>query len=295
MASRAGLPVSDLREHASVGVDNHIWFLGEDFVLRTPRDETAARYMRGELEIWEFVQHAGVAIPELIATGERESGLPYMIVRRANGQLLGEYPAGCDLHEFIGEFVEQLAILHSLPVSGRPWHRPYDHFDPWPNLHRALDKGLISPADALEIEALLGRLQDYPGNFVGDVGEARRSDDDVLTHNDLHPWNIVVTGDTPKLVSLLDWGDNCVSDRRNDFCTMPLGLQIRIAEAYRERGEDVGEAFEARSLWAWLDMALWEIRDLADRGFARHWWRWPLGGWSGAREILGNAPPAWRL
>lgn len=158
IADRAGLHVSDLLEHASVGVDNHIWFLGEDFVLRTPRDETAARYMRGELEIWEFVQRAGIAIPELIATGERGSGLPYMIVRRANGRLLGEYPAGCDLHEFIGEFVEQLVILHSLPVSGRPWHRPYDHFDPWPNLHRARDKELISPGAALEIEALLGRL-----------------------------------------------------------------------------------------------------------------------------------------
>lgn len=295
LALRSGLSPSYLREHPSVGVDNHIWFLGDDLLLRTPRDATAAQYMQGELEIWEFVQSAGIAIPELIATGLRDDGLPFMIVRRIHGRLLGEYPADVELTAFIQDFVEQLALLHSLPVHGQPWHRPFDHFDPWRDLRKAAERQLLPPDDLVEIEALIRRLGQYPGNFTGDVGEARRTAGDVLTHNDLHPWNLMVTGEVPRLASLLDWGDNCVSDRRNDFCTMPLAIQILIAEAYRERMPDVGDAFEARCLWGWLDMSLWEIRDLADRGFPRHWWRWPMGGWGEAVEILRRAPRSWQL
>lgn len=295
LAARHGCSPESVTAHPSLGVDNLIWFLGDELVLRTPKDQNAVRYMKGELQIWPFIQGGGVCVPKAVEMGETESGLPFMLQRRVRGQLLGECEPDVDLAPFIEDLVEQMVILHGLPAAHRrDWRRPYDHFDPWPAFRKVAQEELLPPEHLREIEAWIEFLADHPGNFVGEVGEARHTERDVLTHNDLHPWNIMVIGEAPRLTGLLDWGDSCVSDRRTDLCTMPLALQIRIAEAYREAVGDVHEAFEARCMWAWLDMALWEIRDLRERGFRREWWRWPVGGWPEVKSILSQSPTAWK-
>lgn len=297
LARGLGLNVANARAHQSLGIDNHVWFLDDDLVLRTPRNLESARYMEGEIGIWQFVQAKGLRVPELVGHGMREEGLPFMIVRRVEGRLIGETGRGADLSMFIEDLVEQMELLHSLPVEDKSdWRRPFDDFDPWPYFRQAWDKGALPKSDLLEIEDLYQRLASYPGNYRSSGDRERQPVGGVvLTHNDMHAWNLLVAGDPPRLSSIIDWGDACVSDRRNDLSTMPLDLQIQIAEAYRQRVGEVGEGFEARVLWAWLDISFWEVMNMETMGFHRPWWRWPIGGWARVKEILRAAPEAWRV
>lgn len=295
LAARHGVRVVSIRPHNGLGVDNDIWFLDEELVLRTPKGDDTAVFMEGEIANWEIAQRGGVKVPDIVAHGRRDDGVPFMIVRRVRGSLLGELSAGADLSGFREDMAEQIALLHSL--SGRPWEeaRSFDDYDPWSYFQQVRDSSLLPSDDLAEIEMFVGRLEGHAGNYCGSGrGERQPPDGWVLTHNDLHAWNLMVDGDPPRLVSILDWGDSCVSDRRNDLSTLPLDLQIEIAEAYRS-AVSVGPSFEARVLWAWLDIALWEIVNMEKLGFHRPWWRWPVGDWPQVKEILRSAGSGWMV
>lgn len=297
IARANGIAAKNAHPHKSMGIDNHVWFIDEDYVFRSPLNEGTAKYMDVERDIWAYVQTQDFLVPEMVAQGDREDGLPYMIVRKVDGQLLGETDRAANLEPLIEDLVGQLVKLHSLQFPDRPeWRRPFDDFDPWPYFRKVWDLAALPRRDLLEIEAFMQRIGTHPGNFRGvSAFPKQTSGIDVLTHNDLHAWNLLVTGDTPRLASIIDWGDACVSDRRNDLATMPLDLQIQIAEAYRSEVKEVGVAFEARILWAWLDISFWEIMNMERLGFQRPWWRWPIGGWSRVKQILAEAPSGWQV
>lgn len=288
LARSHGLVVDSVREFASIGLDNAIWSLGDEWLLRTPRRGQFAKFMDGEGEIWGFAQEGGVRVPELMAF-DHDEGRPYMIIRRVPGVQLGSLSRNDDrMGPLLDDLAEQLALLHSLPVPEdrrEAWTRPFDDYDPWPYFKMNWNAGLLPVEDLREMESWITRL-----------GEAAVSPErKVLTHNDSHPWNLLVAGDPPRLSAILDWGDSCFSDPRNDLSTLPLPLMIPLVERYRAWAGDLGDNFEARVLWAWIDIAGWEIPNLASTDYRREWWRWPEGGWPEVKRQLGAAPPEWRI
>jgi len=277
-----------------MGIDNHVWFLDDRFVLRTPRDAEHVVFMGGEIAIWEQVAAAGVRVPPLVAHGKRENGFPYMIVARMEGRLLGETNRAEPIEGLLDELTEQLLLLHSLPVpEQRAADRVFDTYDPWPYFRKAWDAHAIPRMDLLEIEAFMQRLSRCAGNYRDESSSRPPVPRPVLTHNDLHAWNILVLENPLRLSAIIDWGDACVSDLRNDLSTLPLDVLVQLAETYRHGAGDVGPDFEARILWAWLDISFWENLNMEALGFHRPWWRWPEGGWSRVKEILRAAPGNW--
>ncbi|MGI8923605.1 MAG: hypothetical protein ACR2HJ_06120 [Fimbriimonadales bacterium] len=60
---------------------------------------------------------------------------------------------------------------------------------------------------------------------------------------------------------------------------MPLVALPNMVERYKEAGGGVDRHLIARSLHLGIGLALWELRELEPRRFARQWWRMSPGGW----------------
>lgn len=292
IAAKHGLPGEPSLMHNS-GMVNEAWAIGSDFVLRITRHAECEDEAEREALVVPLVRAAGVKTPELLAISYERDIVPqpYTIYRRAPGISLGAWdvdPSGLDaLYEDIGR---ELALLHavSLPPEAR---RSLERDRDWgleKRLAKALGAGKLSVAEGGEIRQFVAWTEPLLG-----APKAK-----VLTHLDVHPWNLMVDPATCRLAAILDWGNACLYDPTIDFASMPLVAMAPMLRAYAEAGGDVDEGFVARALVRSVALACFELTGLDPELYRRQWWRMPPAGWPAMKQFIADhypalAPPSW--
>jgi aminoglycoside phosphotransferase (APT) family kinase protein len=157
-----------------------------------------------EFAIQRFVTARGFPAPEPLhvnVSGE-PWGLPFMIMQRATGSsAMDRFKNPLAIAGIVKAMATLQARLHVMPTDGCPL--PYDS----PLVERRLDpsRRLISQYQPAGLDAPLRWLEDNI-HLV-------RNEEPVLTHNDYHPFNLIVDGDR---MTLLDWSDAALGDRHCD-------------------------------------------------------------------------------
>lgn len=214
---------------------------------------------------------AAQAVPQLVAS---EASRGWMLMEDAGplvSDLHGEEPPLAVWREFLGEHARlQLAAAPAageLIAAGVPDRRlpnlltPFERVLEDDRLVRPPTPDALMPDELDRVYALMPKLRESV-TTLSVLGLP-----DSVQHDDLHPWNVCVDGDTYRFI---DWGDACVSQ---PMLTLEIPLQwvgeegAAVAkEAYLEPWsalrpmEDLFAATEAAALLAQVTGVLkWEL------------------------------------
>jgi hygromycin-B 7''-O-kinase len=254
-----------------LGMDNDVWRVGETIirVSGTWCQEGAA----AESLLVPAAVEAGIPTPRLIAYDDRRDLVPvaYTIYKRVEGETLGTSDLLPEVsHEVVRQLGREIAKIHRIP-------KPVDL-----RVLEVLDRAYVESSIRLteEADAVDADGAAWCRRWLDKLAPALDQCPTVVTHNDIHPWNLFIDGQE-RLSWILDWGDGGIGDPTRDFCGFPFwAIPIQV-EAYRGAGAELDRFFEGRLLARWLALALWDLRELSTDSngeWARHWWRWPEGG-----------------
>jgi aminoglycoside phosphotransferase (APT) family kinase protein len=214
IGERHGLRIDRLVALPTTGLNNAVYLLSDDLVLRVPRNDPAfAGHVRREAEAIPVAHAAGVRTPALVAFDDRLDLLPvpYLIVERVEGQPLEELrPEPADAPETWREVGRDLARLHGATPADLAGEGG-EHPDPRPLVGPRVADGWLSARDGDWLLRWLTRI-------AGDIGPPapRR-----LTHADVQGTNVLVGADAGYR-ALIDWGCAHRNDPALDFVGMPL-------------------------------------------------------------------------
>ncbi|HEV8638211.1 MAG TPA: aminoglycoside phosphotransferase family protein [Chloroflexota bacterium] len=252
--TRHGLGDRALVVLPDTGIINRVYRLGDDLVLRVPRNHPAhAEQARREALAAPAARAAAVRTPGLVAFDDRLDLLPvpYLLVEWSDGvplESLGREPS--DTATAWRAVGRDLARLHhgadptgpagALPVGdGAP--------DPRELIERRASEGWFSPVEARWLSGWLDRLVQAAAPPA-----ARR-----LVHADVQASNVMV-GPDREYLALIDWGCAHWGDPVIDFIGMPLRAVPFVLAGHREVAPlDGDDGAEARVVWYHLRTALW--------------------------------------
>ena len=254
VVERHGLDAGEILPSKDAGIFNAIYLVGNEYVLRVPRDAPPfVAAIRKESVAVPAARAAGVRTPALVAFDDTLELLPvpYAIYERVHGETLGALDLGPEdtprvwqrvggdlarLHEGVGEH-GPVAGLECEPLP-----------DPRPMPDELASAGYFTSEEArwlsgwLELLAPLA-LAPLPKRF---------------RHGDLQTTNVMVRPDPPTYLALIDWGSCGWGDAAHDFAGIPLRAVPFVLEGYREVAPlSQDETAEARILWRHLQIALY--------------------------------------
>ena len=259
-----GLRVEGIETPPPTGIINAIYYLGDDYVLRVPRNHPAhVEQARREARAIPAARAAGVQTPALISFDDSLDLLPvpYLITERIHGKALGHLKADPATAAYVWRDVgRNLARLH----RGVPEGGPAGNQDSLSGLggedprdlaaERARD-GWFSSTEANWLITWLDRLAPLA------APPARRR----FIHGDVQATNVIVDPTNRRFRALIDWGCSGWDDPAQDFKGMPFRAVPIILAGYREVGQmDDDDRVEARILWS----TLWLILRFLPRGAA---------------------------
>jgi aminoglycoside phosphotransferase (APT) family kinase protein len=220
------LPV---REVISAGTVNAIFRIGDELAARFPLElreaDAANRWLRAEADAArELAGRTRFATPEPVALGEPGEGfpLPWSVQTWLSGTVasdedLGEsVPFACDLAEFIGG-------VRSIDTCGRTFRGKgrggdLSAHDQWMETCFRHSEGLL---DVLRLRRLWAAFRELP-----------REAPDVMTHGDLIPGNLLVSGG--RLTGVLDVGGLGSADPALDLVCAWHGLEPAPRQVLRD-------------------------------------------------------------
>lgn len=248
LVRRFGVDPAEI-ERLPAGEANLTWRLGDDLVLRIPRNgEGLADDLRKERLVIPVARSAGVQTPAVVAFEERisETGPPLMVLHRVAGTDLDRtgLPESATVSSY-REVGRQIARLHAATGSGfeTPAGIPRDDGGADP---RSLLEPLVA-VGALDRETAiwLGEWFDRLSPFIPAAPAA------VLIHGDLAPRNLIVDPASGAFRAVIDWGDAALADPAMEFAKLPLAMLPAVLEGYLEQEGRDDEAFRS-----WLARAL---------------------------------------
>jgi aminoglycoside phosphotransferase (APT) family kinase protein len=290
IAERHHLSADTFARQPEVGIFNAIYLLGDDWVVRVPRQHPGhLSALRKEAVAVPAARAAGVRTPRCVAFDEACDLLPvpYAIYERVHGETLGllqlDIQETPDAWRALGH---DLALLHTgvpeaspaggLTVEAMP--------DPRASAERLAGEGFFT---VVEAHWLIGWLDTLA---LAALAPGWRR----FIHNDVQATNIMVAAGSHEYLALLDWGSSGWGDPAWDFVGMPLRAVPLILEGYRAVVPlDADETAEARITWRQLQIALM----LAKRPPQpeRSWGERPLGMLLDILRFFADAPSArWR-
>jgi len=256
IAYRHGLRSTSYERLPETGIVNAIYALGDEHILRVPRNHLAhvAQAYREAIAI-PAARRAGVRTPRLVAFDDALDLLPvpYLIVERVDGDTLGlveSDPLGTP--EVWREVGRELARLHlgvgeDGPADESGSAYPFEASDLPELVERRATDGWYSSTETRWLLAWVDRLAPratlpVPRRFV---------------HADVQATNVMIDTSTREYEALIDWGCAHWSDPALDFIGMPLRAVPLVLAGYRDVGPlDGDDAAEARILWHHLKVAL---------------------------------------
>lgn len=273
IAARYRLQFDKAVPFPEAGIINTVYALGDDYVLRVPRNHPAhaAQAHREAVAIPAAVA-AGVRTPRLIAFDDAKDILPvpYLIVERVPGvnlESLGIDPPG--LPRVWHELGRDLARLHlevaPAGLAGPPTDTPDGFADPRILVGQRVADGWISPVEARWLGRWLDRLAPLATHPV-----PRR-----FVHADVQMSNVLVDPVSHDYLGLVDWGCADWVDCAFDFLGMPVRAVPLLLAGHREIALlDDDETAEARILWRRTQLIL----NILPRGAApgRSWGERPV-------------------
>jgi aminoglycoside phosphotransferase (APT) family kinase protein len=274
IAERHGLARRAFKPLPSTGVFNAIYLVGDDLVLRVPRNHPHfAGALAKEAIAVPAARAAGVRTPRLIAFDDSLTLLPvpYALYERVRGEALeslGLDPATTPtVYQELGR---DLARLHAgvRPDSpaGQLGAPNLPHGDPRPLAHELAAAGYFSASEAHWLEQWLNRL---PPLLTTPL--ALR-----FLHGDTQATNILVQPDSLAYLALIDWGGCGWGDPVLDCSGMPLRAVPDVLAGYREIAAfPDDQTAEARILRYHLHFALINLRNEPQP--LRSWGERPLG------------------
>jgi aminoglycoside phosphotransferase (APT) family kinase protein len=257
---------------AQTGIINAVYALGDDLVLRVPRNHPAhAEQARREALAIPAARAAGVRTPRLVAYDDALDLLPvpYLVVERVPGAALGQLEG--DPAEAGGVWREvgrELARLHAVAPSEALSALPSEGGPPDPeaSIEQRLAEGWFSAVEARWLRAWVARLRP----LVAPPSTPR------LIHGDVQSTNVMVDPAGGEYRALIDWGCAQQGDPAVDFLGMPLRCVPAVLAGHREVAPLDGDATaEARIVWHHLGVVVAFLRRGAVPGVA--WGEQPVG------------------
>ncbi|HEX2739297.1 MAG TPA: phosphotransferase [Rubrobacter sp.] len=284
---RHGLDTNTFSLLPQVGIFNLIYVLGEDFVLRVPRDHPiSAADARKESVAVPAAREAGVRTPRIIAFDDALDLLPvpYTIYERVRGETLGLLPRDpAETPEVWRELGHDLALLHSGvagdgPAAGIQLDEMPDP-RPWPD--ELAEEGYFTATEARWLAQWLEHLASAALTPV-----SRR-----FLHGDSQSTNVMVREGSLEYLAVLDWGSSGWGDPAWDFAGVPLRVVPSMLEGYRT-GAPLEDGVVARILWRHLQLSLYLLRRDPQPGSS--WAERPLGMLLDVMRFLLDSPgPEW--
>lgn len=289
IAQQHGLNVETFSRLPSIGRFNAIYLLGNDLILRIPRNAPPfVAAIRKEAVAVPAARAVGVRTPRLVAFDDSLTLLPvpYTVYERVHGdtlELLGLDPAMTPaIYRDMGH---DLARLHGgvSPESpagqlGAP-NLPQD--DPQPLPEQLAAAGYFSVVEA----RWLSRWLDGLPPLLQAPGEHR------FLHGDTQATNILVRPGSLDYLALLDWGGCGWGDPALDFSGMPLRAVPYVLDGYRElTALPDDETAEGRILRYHLHFALVNVQNAPQP--LHSWGERPLGYLLNALHFLLEPPNA---
>ncbi|PYE54634.1 phosphotransferase family protein [Deinococcus yavapaiensis] len=287
--ARHGLSGALIVRRANVGIFNAIFEVGQDLILRVPRQHPAfVESAHKESVVVPLARALGVRTPALVAFDDTLELLevPYGLYERAPGgplEHLGRAPAetpeayrevGRDLARF--HRAERTASTSDLAIEELP------SVDALPD--ELAERGYVGVQEARWLTSWIAHLR-----VVG----ATEKTNAVLRHGDLQATNVLVRP-SGEYVVLLDFGACGWGDAADDFAGVPLSAVPFMLDGYREEGAGaLGASIEARIVARQLHIALF----LARRGPQpdKSWAERPLGMLLDlVRTLATSSDPRWR-
>lgn len=257
ITERHGLGRRPITRLPDIGIFNAIYAVGDDVILRIPRDHPAhVAALSKEIVAVPAARLAGVCTPRIVAFDDSRELLPvpYSLYERVDGETLGQLhrdPAeAAGVWHAVGR---DLALLHmgvarEGPVAGLPEIRTRDLRD---RPEQLAGDGYLTPVEARWFSRWLERLA--PAALEGSVS--------CFLHGDLQDANIMVERGTEGYLALLDWGGAGWGDPALDFAGIPLRAVPYLLEGHREVVPlPRDETAEIRILWRHLEFAIGNVR-----------------------------------
>jgi aminoglycoside phosphotransferase (APT) family kinase protein len=274
IAEHHGLVGRTFKPLPSIGVFNAIYLVGDDLILRVPRNHPhfVAALAKEAIAV-PAARAAGVRTPQLIAFDDSLTLLPvpYAVYERVQGEALeslGLAPTAAPA--MYRELGRDLARLHTRVGPGSPAGQlgapNLPQGDPRPLPQELAAAGYFSSAEAGWLERWLDLLPP-----ILETPQATR-----FLHGDTQATNILVQPDSLAYLALIDWGGCGWGDPALDFSGMPLRAVLDVLAGYREIAIVPNDhTAEARILRYHLHFALINIRNEPQP--LRSWGERPLG------------------
>jgi aminoglycoside phosphotransferase (APT) family kinase protein len=273
------------------GIFNAHFLLGADLVLRVPRAHPAQEAaLRREIIAVPAARGAGVRAPNLVVFDDSRAVLdsPYAIYQRVPGRTLESLEAeplavaepwrelGRDLARTHAIRTEEIADALSAPADTMP--------DPRTLVEARAAAGYFATSEARWLLGWLERL----------APAALAATPNHLVHGDVQASNVMVDGNPPRYVALLDWGGAAWGDPAHDFAGVPLGAVPLMLEGYRQIAPlDDDDRAEMRIVWRHVQLALWLVARRPMPGYS--WAERPLGMLLETLRFFAAEPPEpWR-
>jgi aminoglycoside phosphotransferase (APT) family kinase protein len=264
--------VASVARLPEVGIFNAVFLLGEDLVLRVPRDHPnfIAAALKEAIAA-PAARAAGVHTPRLVDFDDRRDLLPvpFLVYERVRGEPLG----GLDLEPACTPEVwrvvgRDLALVHTgIAAEGPVAELEVEVLDDDPRL-LAEDAAAVGQFTGVEARWLTRWLDELAPAALTPVTEC-------LLHGDVQATNVMVASGSLEYLALIDWGSAGWGDPAWDFAGFPLRAVPWVLAGHREVAPvDGDETVEARILWRHLQLSLWLLRRSPQPG--RSWAERPV-------------------
>jgi aminoglycoside phosphotransferase (APT) family kinase protein len=257
IASRQGLNGASISRPPQVGIFNAIYGLGDDLIVRVPRNHLRfIGAMRNETVAVPLARAAGVRTPALVAFDDTLDILPvpYSIYERVPGTALELLPGDPAYAASVWhELGRDLARLHLGVERTGPATRllVWDQkTDPHPLPEIIARAGYFTSVEANWLTSWLDRLAPYV-----ESAPAPR-----FLHGDTQASNVIADPRTRTYNAVIDWGSCLWDDIALDFSGISLRAVPALLEGYRQIAGSDDETIEARILWQHLRIALHQLR-----------------------------------
>ena len=181
----------------------------EALILRMYPGANAAEECEREFQGMTLLKRAGYRVPSVLVheTDAAVLGKPFIIMQKIDGLPLGrimrEHPA--HFPELLTRFVALLVDLHRIDLT------PFNSLEADTTSDYLLHKLANARTIVRELQ------QDWTAPVLDwlDAGAASITPQIAVTHNDFHPWNILISADNSAFV--IDWSGIAVGDYRDDL------------------------------------------------------------------------------